>query len=185
MMMGLYANEQCTYCNKKGRNENSCWETHPEAKPSKGKPCKNKQTLKCFKCCKVGHIKKECPHSMETMEALASLNNNNKETAIDCYMTTYMDSACQCHTVKSLRLLHAGTIQRTITKLKGVGGTVTLTHMGQRTILTIQIRKPRQSLSYSNKCVNTVNTRKYTIIYGNWEDKPYRGWKEARVPAWL
>ncbi len=138
VMTGLYAKEYCTHCDRKGHKEESCWEKHPESRPNKGKTRKKKGNIVCFKCNKVGHIKKECPDNREGMKALASLNDYNKESVIDWYMNTCVDSACQCRTVHSLRLLNAGTIQHINTKLKGVGGTVTLTHMGQRTIPTNQ-----------------------------------------------
>ncbi len=134
-MKGLVVFKVCEVCEKKGYTKEDCWVTHPEKKPNRAKE------IKCYKCGKVGHLKRDCKineYSGSRENELASFNVN-KTPFIDCYSRTYIDSASSCHTITSLQLLDNGTIQSTSKTVRAVDGSpIILTHMGRRTIQTWQ-----------------------------------------------
>ncbi len=118
---------ECSYCGKRGHDDRNCWNKHPEKRPTTSS-CKSKRvprsnSIKCWRCGKLGHTKINCDkkNGSNNDGIIATLNENN-ERNIDCYMTTYIDSASSCHTVMSLNLLEKGTIQRTSKLVRAIDG---------------------------------------------------------------
>ncbi len=133
-MKGFVTNDViCNHCGKRGHSEEKCWIKNPDKYPRKLIPKNNK--TRCHKCGKTGHFMKDCRAKKKESNVLAAIKTNEKQCNIDCYMTTFIDSASSCHTVASLQLLDKDTIQTTDKCVKAVDGTlVNLTHKGNRII---------------------------------------------------
>ncbi len=75
---------KCAYCNKRGHKEENCRRKYPENQ-HRGKWGMSKP--KCYKCGKIGHVRKDC-NSIERKCIAATLDINNSESVIDCYLET-------------------------------------------------------------------------------------------------
>ncbi len=131
-MVGLASVEQCSHCRKPGHCAEDCWVKHPAKRPVRKLPRPKQESRKCFKCGKVGHLKRDCRTEKQKESTFASIYTNKNTISIDCYQYTYVDSASSCHTVTSLQMLDQNTAERVNKTVRAVDGTeITLTHRGK------------------------------------------------------
>ncbi len=172
----------CEYCGKKGHNDAECWAKHPDKSPMNTKSRDNRLT--CYKCGQKGHMKRNCRNNGSKKNIFATLNKN-KSSIIDCYLTTYVDSASSCHTVNSLKLLDEGTIRKANESVTAVDGTTVplkleekyeITTLTLTLVLTIVLTLTliqtfeRQSAQKTKEYPTSINfctpNPKYLLLFG-------------------
>eukprot|EP01084_Bolivina_argentea_P143154 251441_1 len=80
-MVGLLSAEQCTHRKKLGHSANDCWVKHPNKRSESNKARSGSESRKCFRCGKVGHLKRNCKDSDSTENVIVKLTGSRRKSS--------------------------------------------------------------------------------------------------------